>query len=522
MAHDVFISYSSKNKLVADAVCTNLENNKIRCWIAPRDITPGVEYGEVIVDAINDCQIVLLVFSAEANNSTFVRKEIERAVSKGKIIIPFRIENTLPTKALEFALGNTHWLDALTPPLEIHIAKLSEAIHKFLPGLLISNPPPSPIPAPIPGIKELWIADVKGVEIKLKQYGIVYNLFEKNTLNASIRDHIIIERGKASQEIPWNQIESVFLESIENSKITLKNGKVIEHAKLRPGRIVGEDENGFNFVLESSQWKEISLSPLKSKKRDEGFNSEIIINEKDGTKLVFIPEGEFWAGSRREGEGGRPFKVILPAYYLAVFTVTNLQYAMFLTEVNPSQKELDSWIRLENQNFIQISGAGFVAAKEKENHPVIGVSWVGANAYCNWSGLRLPTELEWEKGARGTDGREFPWGNETIGIRCRWSGTCPYPETTCSVDSYDEGKSPFGLYNMMGNVQQWCADEYDPTAYDRYCKGDFSVPKGNQRVLRGSQWSQGIGEFLRITYRTGAEPNHPFRNSFGFRCAKTL
>lgn len=132
MNHDVFISYSSYDKQIADAICSKLENSNIRCWIAPRDILGGMEYGEAIIDAIGDCSIIVLVFSANANNSIFVRKEIERALSKGKIIIPFRIENILPTKAMEFALGNTHWLDAMTPPLESHITTLVITIHRLL------------------------------------------------------------------------------------------------------------------------------------------------------------------------------------------------------------------------------------------------------------------------------------------------------------------------------------------------------------------------------------------------------
>src|SRR5450830_825013 len=120
MAHDVFISYSSKDKAIADAICSKLENNKIRCWIAPRDILGGVEYGDAIIDAIVDCKIFLIVLSAKANNSTHVRKEVERAVNKGKIILPFRIEDCALTKAMEYALSNTHWLDAMTPPIETH------------------------------------------------------------------------------------------------------------------------------------------------------------------------------------------------------------------------------------------------------------------------------------------------------------------------------------------------------------------------------------------------------------------
>jgi hypothetical protein len=137
MSHDVFISYSSqdpdkRDKKVADAICSAFENKKIRCWIAPRDVLPGMEYGSEIMKAIGACRILILVFSSYANTSPHVRREVERAVSKVKIIIPFRVEEVLPTDAMEYCLGNTHWLDALTPPLEEHIATLITTVKTFL------------------------------------------------------------------------------------------------------------------------------------------------------------------------------------------------------------------------------------------------------------------------------------------------------------------------------------------------------------------------------------------------------
>jgi len=132
MAHTVFICHSSKNKPIADAACAALEAKRIPCWIAPRDIIGGEEYGEAIINALSQCQIVLLIFSLHANNSPQVRREIERAVSKEKIIVPFRIEDVLPSRAMEYALGNTHWLDAITPPMERRLAELCDTISRLL------------------------------------------------------------------------------------------------------------------------------------------------------------------------------------------------------------------------------------------------------------------------------------------------------------------------------------------------------------------------------------------------------
>ena len=146
MAHDVFISHSAKDKTTADAVCAMLESNGIRCWIAPRDVTPGREWGECIIEAIKECRIMVLVFTAHANESPQIRREVERAVNHGVAILPFRVEDVVPSTALEYFIGNVHWLDALTPPLEAHLKILSETVKILLARM--PYPPPPPIPPP--------------------------------------------------------------------------------------------------------------------------------------------------------------------------------------------------------------------------------------------------------------------------------------------------------------------------------------------------------------------------------------
>jgi len=134
MAHDVFISYSSKDKAVADAVCATLEQHHIRCWIAPRDIGPGAEWGESIVSAIHSSRVMVLIFSASANESPQIRREVERAVHKSAVIVPLRIEDVLPQKSLEYFLGAVHWLDAFGKPSEVHLQKLVGVVKGILGG----------------------------------------------------------------------------------------------------------------------------------------------------------------------------------------------------------------------------------------------------------------------------------------------------------------------------------------------------------------------------------------------------
>ncbi len=144
MAYQAFISYGHEDKLVADATCARLEARGIRCWIAPRDVLPGESYGEAISVAIRACRVLVLVFSNHANISEHVSKEVERAVSHGIPVVPLRIENVMPTGALDYFIGSVHWLDALTRPIDDHLERLADAIQR----LLGTTPEPHHFPVP--------------------------------------------------------------------------------------------------------------------------------------------------------------------------------------------------------------------------------------------------------------------------------------------------------------------------------------------------------------------------------------
>jgi tetratricopeptide (TPR) repeat protein len=156
MAHDVFISYSNKDKPTADAVCAALEANGIRCWIAPRDILPGSDWGEAIIDAIHACRAMLLIFSSNSNTSAQIKREVERSVNAGIPVVPFRIEDVMPSKTLEYFISTQHWLDALTPPMEQHLHYLVNTMRAILAQkpdgseVEVREPQLKPLPAATP------------------------------------------------------------------------------------------------------------------------------------------------------------------------------------------------------------------------------------------------------------------------------------------------------------------------------------------------------------------------------------
>ena len=148
MAHDVFVSYSVKDKVVADAIVARLEADGIRCWVAPRDVVPGADWGESIINAIESSRIMVLVFTASANASPQIKREVERAVDKGVYTIPIRIENIEPTKSLEYFISTSQWMDAFPPPMEPHLDFMAKTVKAILAGRPPPLPPPPPPPPP--------------------------------------------------------------------------------------------------------------------------------------------------------------------------------------------------------------------------------------------------------------------------------------------------------------------------------------------------------------------------------------
>jgi len=132
MVHEVFICYASRDKAIADAVCDALESRQIKCWIAPRDVLPGTEWAEAIVDAIDGSRVLVLVFSSSSNTSPQVRREVGKAAGNDIPIIPLRIEDVTPSKAMTFFISRHQWLDAQAEPLEKHLKRLTDTVQKIL------------------------------------------------------------------------------------------------------------------------------------------------------------------------------------------------------------------------------------------------------------------------------------------------------------------------------------------------------------------------------------------------------
>lgn len=231
---------------------------------------------------------------------------------------------------------------------------------------------------------------------------------------------------------------------------------------------------------------------------------------KDGAEMVFIPEGPFIMGTDSETApaSSKPaHEVSLKGFWIDKYEVTN---ALFAECAN-------SGYCFHPRDYSSATHEDYYTDPDYADYPVIHVDWNQAYAYCAWAGKRLPTEAEWEKAARGTEGLTYPWGNKLpselpMQINLFEAGD------TAPVDSHPEGVSPYGVYNMEGNVWEWTADHFDRFYYSKSPYQDpASLNGSNDYVVRGFSWAYPFSHY-EITIRNSVYGfNHTY--DLGFRCA---
>lgn len=257
-----------------------------------------------------------------------------------------------------------------------------------------------------------------------------------------------------------------------------------------------------------------------------------IVHPKDQSAMVLVSEGEFLMGLSQKGverflsdsidyeihkDETPQHKVFLDAYYIDQYEITVKQYAQFLKEIR--NKELNPCCHLEEPARKNHTPNNWKTQLLEPNMPVVGVDWYDAYAYAKWAEKRLPTEAEWEKAARGTQGKAYPWGDD-------------YPTSKHSNfflnvgryvqgGSYPKGVSPYSAYDMAGNVWEWVNDTYSARYY-HYSepRNPMGAPVGSQKCYRGGSFQTGPDE-LRSSFRSYNEATYRV-DDLGFRCAKNL
>ncbi|MGO8671408.1 MAG: formylglycine-generating enzyme family protein [Capsulimonadaceae bacterium] len=227
------------------------------------------------------------------------------------------------------------------------------------------------------------------------------------------------------------------------------------------------------------------------------------INLIDGAVMVYVPAGPFQMGDADQKDNP-VHTVTLSGYYIYKNDVTVAMYQKFCLSTGRTMPDPPRW------------------GWDNDNSPIVNVSWDDAKAYCDWAGVHLPTEAQWEKAARGTDGRKYPWGNNWDPASCRHSsnsiGDSGGP---VAVGSYPSGASPYGVLDMAGNVYNWCSDWYNSdywkTDHKADPQGPDSSPNGG-RVLRGGAWTANVSDVYRTSYRDRYSPDE-YNDGIGLRGA---
>jgi sulfatase modifying factor 1 len=244
-----------------------------------------------------------------------------------------------------------------------------------------------------------------------------------------------------------------------------------------------------------------ATSVVKQTKVDDEFES-----------MVFIPAGEFYMGSDEASNDAKPVrKVYLDGFYIDKYEVTFAQFYAFIGFTGHREPRLAGYLSSSVTEDLPL----FI----KPLNPIVGVSWDDAIDYCQWKEKRLPMEAEWEKAAKGTDQRKWPWGNEERSEYANLLGD-DGARYTAPVNQFSRDVSPYGVYDLAGNVMEWVADWYNQDSYRLLPAGNpVGVLEGESRVIRGASWNDSIKR-AQTSIRFKMYPE--YRDvTIGFRCAKS-
>jgi len=549
MAQDVFISYSIKDKSVTDSVCSIMEKDGIRCWIAPRDINPGAPFAEAIIDGIKGSKVFILIYSSNSNHSIQVIKEVDRAVHHGLAIIPIRLEDVPMSKQLEYYVSNVHWLDALTPPLEKHINKLCKVVKMLLTIDKVDSD----------GIEEAFRTETLKpeepgkAERRFKLSGIlvpaVIVLFIGIILGAAwffkrqanirwARKAALPEIGRLIGENDvWRNLvkpyqlavkaEAILKDDTTLADLISKCSRRIDVLSEPPGARVYLKE----YAKPDTGWTFLGITPLKSVRVPIGiFRWKL---EKEGYDTVMAAASTWNVGGEEDIISGYNFvrrmdkidslpagMVRIPAtetevgtlgdFFIGRNEVTNREYKTFVDAGGYRNKEY--WkhpflregrnLRWEEEigTFVDKTGRpgpsewiGGDYPEGQSNYPVSGISWYEAAAYAEWKGLSLPTSIHWDV-ARGALTPMIQWpqlgGFGVFAPFTNFGGRGPVPAGSLP------GITAYGANDMAGNVREWCWNETEAG-----------------RVIRGGSWEDNTYEFgnERQAPPTDRSPRNGFR-----------
>lgn len=456
MGH-IFISYSHKDTDYAHALADHLQSIGFEVWIDER-LDYGSQWPHELQTQLDTCSAFILIMSPRSYASEWVQSELQRARRKSKPIFPLLLEGDEPWLSVE----STQYYD-------VRRERFPDA--KFYSALENVISPQAGEAVQLPADAKVPVRAKSPVNRPRSQLGITIAIIGAVVLLLAVGIPLVWSGlARESAPPPADQAGS------EPSASPLSN----------------TSEPGITATIPSTSAETDPSSDFVDSK---------------GAAMRFVPAGNFIMGSDSGYDNEKPaHSVYVDDFYIDKYEVTNALYkACVDAGACQSPKQTNSFTR-----------ESYYGNSEYDDYPVLYVDWEDAASYCQWRGMSLPTEAQWEKAARGTDGRTYPWGNKID------EGYANYKDDlgdTSAVGSYENGKSPYGVYDMAGNVWEWVADWYSDTySLNTVLTNPTGPASGQFRVLRGGSWHDG-DDIVRTTNRGWNQLEYFYNVDFGFRCA---
>jgi formylglycine-generating enzyme required for sulfatase activity len=467
----IFISYSHKDKDYVHRLQDALQGEGFEVWIDDR-IDYGEEWPMVIQDRLDACDAFILVATEDSYKSKWVQKEVTRAQRIDKPFFPLLLSGN-PWLFIE----STQYADVRDKSLP------PEKFYKRLAGVTPRNKPipPSSLEeskAEKPIVKPARLSPLPVGEGRVRAKPASKFAFRCLGIGGLVVSALILgayglaHLPATPKPTPTAQATSTYQ---------------LPTATLEP----------------PTETSTTTLVPTPTL----GIGSSI--TGQDGMKLLYVPAGNFLMGSTDSDPNAQANEkpqhtVYLDAFWIDQTDVTNKMYSQCVGDKGACQPPWDS---------SSYTHPSYYGNSQFDNYPVIYVNWDMANTYCRWAGRQLPTEAQWEKAARGTDGRTYPWGNNAPeNTLLNYNGAAG---DTTAVGSYPKGASPYGALDMAGNAWQWVANWY--ATYPGNTVSDPAYGT-TYRVLRGGSW--GINFDVRSAGRDGYVPSSE-DYFIGFRCVRS-
>jgi formylglycine-generating enzyme required for sulfatase activity len=523
----IFLCHAEEDKEVVWRLYDRLVEEGAEVWLDKRSILPGQTWEKAIRTAVKKSDVVLVCLSKKFNQKGFRQKEVRWALNEAELmldediyIIPVRLEAC----SVPETLANRQWVDlfdeggefnqanyalllrALREKARMADAALARKSGFFsLPKPKITKPARKTVQKPTTeAVKKATVGQEAAQDA-----GPNTNPAASKTLLDRVAPDTKAELlpTPPQPKRKWNPtivaaliaaFATIFAAILGFPPLIRWFESAIAPTATLPIPVTTATHavppTNTTFVIDPTFTAQPSLTPtIELTPTSTPYPPEIT---QKGAKMALVPAGTFTMGSDNGAADEKPaHSVDLPAFYMDIYEVANALYKACVEAGGCTKPQNTS--RYDNSQYAE--------------HPVVYVDWNQANAYCAWRGARLPTEAEWEKSARSADGRTYPWGE---GIDCEKANYSSCKGDTTPVGSYASGKSPYGIYDMAGNVWEWTADWYNAYPGNTISDSDYGT---KYRVLRGGAWLYNDND-VRSANRGGDVPDDRSDN-LGFRCA---